>query len=192
MRDKEKYKIYQEQAVIVAEKLGHKLKKFEFYTDYYSAFCSRCSAYIQVTSTEFSGRGVEEICQQHCESCRKPLTNDDLDGKCFECRGNKLTLYPKTHFVREKDANFNEYCSKGNPYYEPSVETNSDFYWRCQSCARRLGSGYQGDPDERGYCQSCIQSKISYTKRKAVAMEAAVNFAGKQSYSSKHVCIFKL
>ena len=173
MRDKEKIKANREQAVITAEKLGHKLKKFENYTDYYSSFCTRCSAYVQVTSSEFSGRGVEEICQQLCESCKKPLTNDDLDGKCFDCRGSKLTLYPKTTFVRQKDASFIEYCRKGNSDYEPSVETTSDFYWRCQSCARRLGSGYQGEPDERGYCQSCINSEMSYAKRKADAIEAA-------------------
>ena len=173
MRDKEKIQNNREQAISVAENLGHKIKKFERYDNYYSSFCARCSAYLQVTADEFSGRAVEDICQQLCSNCRKPLTNDDLDGICLECRGNKLTLYPKTPSVRQKNSSFNEYCRKGNPDYEPSVETTSDFYSRCQSCARRLGNGYQGEPDERGYCQSCINSEISYAKRKAEAIEAA-------------------
>lgn len=166
-------KINQEQAILVAEKLGHKLHKFEKRKDYISSFCARCSAYVLVTSSEFYGGGVEDICQQLCNNCRNPLTNDDLDEKCIECRGDKLILYPKTPYIRKKDASFIVNCRKGNPDYEPSEEATSDFYWRCQSCLRRLGSGYQGEPDDRGYCQSCIDSEITYANRKADSIEAA-------------------
>ncbi len=163
------------EAIIQAERLGHRLGQFNKYKDdevYYSVFCSRCSGYLRVTAYESSGRPVQEKCQKRC-SCEQSLTPADLDGQCAECRGNLLTLYPKTPAVRAKDASFIEYCRKERKDYEPGSEQLSDFFWRCVQCARRLGSGYQGDPDERGYCDACVASETAWAKRKAETIEAA-------------------
>jgi len=175
MRNNDRINDMKREAIAHAEKLGHKLKRFKKYKDevvYYSGFCARCSAYLRVTAIDYSGRAVEGPCQKSCH-CGQPLTPNDLDGNCETCRGNRLTLYPKTPAVRVIDANFIEYCRKKDQDYEPSLETLSDFFWRCQSCAMRLGSGYQGDPDEQGLCHKCAQSKKIWAKRKADAIEAA-------------------
>lgn len=163
------------EAIAGAERRGHKLKSFDKYKDsevYYSTFCARCSAYLHVTALRISGRAVEGPCQRVC-NCGHPLTPDDLDGQCTGCRGNELVLYPKTPAVSAKDMRFIEYCRKANREYEPSPEHLSDYFWRCQDCARRLGPGYQGDPDEQGYCGACVASKKIWAKREGDAIEAA-------------------
>lgn len=163
------------EAIAHAERLGHKIERLDKYRDseiYYSSFCRRCSAYLIITAFGFSGRAAESPCQRLC-FCGKPLIPNDLDGKCEGCRGNQLTLYPKTPSVRDKDAQFIEYCRKGDRHYEPGPEEVSDYFWRCKRCAGRLGPGYQGDPDERGVCSACTESEKIWEKRKADAIEAA-------------------
>ena len=163
------------EAIAQAERLGHRLKKFDRYKDdevYYSAFCSRCSGYLRVTASGSSGEPIREQCHREC-SCGEDLTPDDLDRQCEACRGNRLTLCPKTPAVRAKDASFIEYCRKQRKDYEPGPEELSDYFWRCVHCAKRLGPGYQGDPDERGYCDECIQHEKAWAKRKEAVIEAA-------------------
>ena len=176
MRTIDKINDMKRKAVAQAEGLGHKITRFEKYKDsgglYYSAFCACCSAYLRVTAFDNSGRAVEEVCQRLC-NCGQPLTADDLDGKCINCRGDELTLYPKTPVVRAKDTSFIEYCRKKNRDYEPGPEELSDYFWRCQQCAKRLGPSYQGEPDERGYCGACLESEKNWAKRKADTIEAA-------------------
>ena len=117
-------------------------------------------------------RSIEQQSKRVCD-CGQFLTAYDFDGKCLRCRGNKLTLYPKTSAVRAEAAHFNEYCRKKNRDYEPSAETLSDYFWRCQQCAERLGAGYRGEPDERGVCDACVCSEQVWAKRKAETIEAA-------------------
>lgn len=167
MRERDKIKELKLEAIARAERLGHKLKSFNKYKDpdvYLSAFCARCSAHVLVTAFSCSGRAVEEQCQKLCV-CGQPLTSADLDGRCEDCRGNPLTLYSKTPAIKAKEARFADYKKKRNREYEPSTEEASTYFWRCQQCARRLGPGYQGDPDERGFCSACIESEKIWAKR---------------------------
>jgi hypothetical protein len=163
------------EAVAQAERLGHRLKRFDKYKDsevYYSSFCARCSAYLRVTASGGSGQAVEEPCQRLCH-CGQPLTPDDLDGKCVSCRGNQLTLYPKTSAVRAKNNHYIEYCRKKDRDFEPGPVELSDYFWCCQHCFQRLGPGYQGEPDEQGRCSKCAEAERIWAKRKADAIEAA-------------------
>lgn len=174
-RSKSRIDVVKCEAISKAESLGHKLKTFKKYRDseiYYSSFCARCSAYLRITASDYSGGAVEDRCQRFCD-CKRPLTADDLDGKCIVCRGSRLTLYPKTSAIRADDAHFNEYCRKKDRDYEPSPETLSDYFWCCQGCHKQLGPGHQGDPDQRGFCSVCITSERFYTRRKAEAIQRA-------------------
>lgn len=113
-----------------------------------------------------------EPCQRLCH-CGQPLTPDDLDGQCVGCRGNMLTLYPKTPAVRAKDTHYIEYRRKKDRKYEPGTDERSDYFWCCQQCHMRLGPAYLGDPDERGYCSKCVELERIGAKREADAIEAA-------------------
>src|SRR5262245_43884939 len=113
-RNKDRMDELKREAVSRAEQLGHKIKRFDRYKDsevYFSSFCAYCFAHLRVSASGHSGRAVEQPCQRFCD-CGQPLTDEDLDGKCLRCRGNKLTLYPKTPAVRAKDAHFIDYCRK--------------------------------------------------------------------------------
>lgn len=188
MRERDRIRIRElkHEAIARAEGLGHKLRTFDRHKDtevYYSTLCARCSAYLLVTALGCSGRAVEERCQKLCV-CGRPLTPDDLDGSCEGCRGNLLTLYPKTPAIKAKDARFIEYRRKSDPECEPGPDEVSDYFWRCQQCYRRLGPGYQGDPDERGFCSACNESEKIWAKRKADAIEAA---GGLRAWKRRHL-----